>query len=210
MARKGKKKKKNNQRAKTKYNKTEFIDVFCQTCMICDMDDPKLCYGMLYKKNPKTFINKVFNNLIDINVIYQSMNQWIGTMSIEQFENTICRTGICFNGDQYASAMCKLQSDCYKAFKNQMGMESPALLHEADASNLIYFDNKTKRANAKSFKKKKKKKKKIRYVPTAYPTFFFRKDPEFEKFVRRIMYGDNDQQQDTNKELSAGNTGTSD
>ena len=141
MARKGKKNKK--RRKKNNYTKTEFCEVFCQTCLMCKKLNPLFCHSYLYKNESKSFVNKVFNNLIDIHSIYQASGRYPASMSVEQFQNVVCRTGICFNGDTYASASCDIIKDCYTSFMEQICPErvAGAIIHEADSAELIEFKN---------------------------------------------------------------------
>jgi len=212
MARKGKKNKKNKkkQRAKKNYNKKEFAEVFCQTCLICDGGKPTFCYSGLYQHEPKPFINKVFNNLVDIHAIYQSMGRPTKSMSIEQFQNVVCRTGICFNGDCYASATCEQLHICYKDFLKQMGVPNPGIIREIKLSGLIEFKNNKSSKRYISYSKKKKRKGKNRYVCTPYATFFSRDNADFQAEIKRILYGDIDSQQDKDQELSPTDTGAAD
>lgn len=211
MARKGKKRrqKQKAKRISRNYTKKEFSEVFCQTCLICS-DRCDFCYNSLYKHDPKPFIYRVFNNLIDIHATYQGMGKSIKSLSVEQFENVVCRSGICFDEDVYASASCDLTNECYKTFMTQVGVENPPLIHEANSNNLILFKAKKISTKYVTAYRKKKKKKKARQVYASYPTFFSRDNAEFQAAIKRILYGDNDIQQDTDKELSRGTPGTAD
>jgi hypothetical protein len=205
MARKGNKKKKakkNKQKVKKNYTQREFTEVFCQTCLICE-DKPIFCYRYLYKHEPKAFINKVFNHLVETHAIYQSMGKSIRMFSIEQFENTVCRTGICFNGDVYAPADCDQRETCYLEFMRQMGIEKPKIQREIMLTELIEFETPKRRFVA--FNKKKKKQK--RYVCKPYATFFSRDNEEFQAAIKRILYGDNYLEQNKDQELSSSDTG---
>jgi len=214
MGKRGKKQKqkKKNKKIKKNYNKKEFSEVFCQTCLICQNHSPDFCYTSLYKYDPKPFINKVFNNLIDIHAAYQAMGRSPRSMSIEQFQNVICRTGVCYEGDVFASASCDMTDWCYKEFMKQIGIENADIIHEANAAHLIDFkNNKTnKRAISLSAYRKKKKKRNNRYVCTPYATFFSKDNADFQAAIRRILYGDNDSEQDKDKELSASDPGAAD
>lgn len=213
MGKKGKKNKKKDKRIKRNYNKKEFTEVFCQTCLVCDHPSPTFCYNSLYKHDPKPFINKVFNNLIDIHAAYQAMGRSMKSMSVEQFQNVFCRTGICYvDCDVYASASCDLTNGCYKEFMQQLGIDNSAIMHESDASDLIKFENNktSKRYISYSKKKKRKGKGNKRYVCTPYATFFSRNDTDFQAEIRKILYGNNDIQQDKDQELPSSNTGAAD
>jgi hypothetical protein len=207
MARKGKKKKKNS-KVKKNYTKKEFCEVFCQTCLICENPSPILCYGTLYKLEPKQFVKSVFNNLVDVHEYYMATARSMRLMSIEQFQNVVCATGICFNGDTYSGMACDRKTACYKEFQTQLGLESTVgIVHEHGDTVLEFKNQKSKKSPLSYKKKKKKKKKKNRYVCESYPTFFCRQDEAFKATVRRILYGDNDNQQDSNSELSASAAG---
>ena len=212
MAKGKNKRKKKNKRLKKNYNQKEFVEVFCQTCLICQKDvKPLFCYNGLYRHEPKPFVNKVFNNLIDIHAIYQSLGSSMKAMSVEQFQNVVCRTGVCFDGDCYASASCDQRNTCYIDFMRQQGIHNPGLIMESNAGDLIEFKNNKPRKGYISYGKKKKKRKgNKRYVCTPYATFFSRDNADFQTEVRRILYGDNDKQQDTDKELPAVAAGTAD
>lgn len=214
MGKKGNKKRKNNKRPKKDYNKKEFCEVFCQTCLICRAPQPDFCYVSLYKHEAKPFINKVFNNLVEIHTIYQSMGSSTRAMSVEQFQNVVCRTGICFNGDGNASASCDRRDECYKEFMRQQGIPNPSIICEADKTDLIEFkNNRTNKRyisyNRKKDKKERKRKNK-RYVCASYPTFFARDNADFQAEIRKILYGDNDNQQNKDKELPASDSGAAD
>ena len=210
MGKRGKRKKqKKNRKVRKNYNKKEFSEVFCQTCLICQDHKPDFCYNSLYKYEPKSFINKVFNNLIDLHAAYQAMGRSMRSMSIEQFQNMVCRTGICYDGDVFASASCDMTQDCYKEFMKQLGIAHAGTIHEMDAANLISFKNNKTSKRYISYNKKKKKRNK-RYVCTPYATFFSSDNADFQAKIRRILYGDNDKQQDTDQELPASDPGAAD
>jgi len=210
MGKRSKRNKRKNKKVKKNYNKKEFCEVFCQTCLICTgRVDPSFCYSGLYKHEPKPFINKVFNNLIDIHAAYQAMGRSIKSVSIEQFQNIVCRTGICFNGDVFASAECNEVKDCYRRFTCQLGLTGNYIIHEKDLTNIIDFKNNKSNKRYISFNKKKKRRDK-RYVCKPYATFFSRDNLEFQEEIRKILYGDSDNKQDKDQELSASDPGEAD
>jgi len=132
------------------------------------------------------------------------------SMSIEQFANTVCRTGICHDGDMFESAACDLRKHCYKQFMAQLGVVNPGVIREKDKANLISFKNSKSTTKFITAYRKKKKKKKSRRVYASYPTFFSSNNANFQAAIKRILYGDNDIQQDTDKELSGGDSGAAD
>lgn len=210
MGKRGNKKKQKKRRLKKNYNKQEFREIYCQTCLICKHPDPSFCYSSMYKHEPKPFTYKVFNNLIDVNMIYQSQGRSLRSMSVEQFQNVVCRTGICFNGDAYASAGCDSVKTCYKEFMNQMGVVDAPFLHENAGALITFKNNKTKQTSMsykkKQRKKKRKQKAKARVVYVSYPTFFSSQNDQFQTAIRKILYGDSDNQQDKDQELSTNNS----
>lgn len=207
MARKGKNKKK--KRLNRNYTKKEFTSVFCSTCLICNKPNPKFCYSFLYKAIPKFFIKKVFNNLVDVCLVYHNSGRAMRTMSIEQFQNVVCKTGICYGGDAVTGSICKSLKDCYIKFMLQIGMFSSATTHEEDISNLVDFKNyKYRKSHKKHHKSYNKKKNNTRYVCKSYATFFSSNNKIFQENVRKILYGDNNIQQNKDKELPDGNSGT--
>jgi hypothetical protein len=211
MAKKGKNKKKQQKKRSNKnYNKSEFQTVFCQTCLICETNC-NFCYTDIYRVEPKRFINDVFNNLVDLHATYQAMGRSMKSLSIEQFQNMICKTGICYEGDPYASATCHNDTECYKAFMKQLGVTNPTILNEPSVDNLIEFKvKKYRKLYVASSRKGRKKKNKNRRVYTSYPTFFSSPNAEFQAEIQRIIYGDNNLEQDKDKELPTGTTGTAD
>jgi hypothetical protein len=55
--------------------------------------------------------------------------------------------------------------------------------------------------------KKKNKKKKHRVVYESYPTFFARDDEDFRNWIRKTLYGDTNNEQDSDKETDGGTEG---
>lgn len=209
MARKGnKKRRQSNKKSRKNYTKREFCEVFCQTCLICKDPGAEVCYSALYKYEPKRFINQVFSNLTEISSVFEAMGRSLKSMSIEQFAHVVCRTGICHSGNAEEGGRCDAAADCYKAFMNQMGIENSGIIHE-DEKNVISFRQTEGKNISSRTRKRKKNKEKSRYVCTAYPSFFSRNNDEFQAAIRKILYGDHNQQQDTDKELSSGDTGVS-
>ena len=199
----GKKKKgKRIKKIKKNYNKKEFYDVLCQNCQICPKPDPSFCYANLYKHEPKPFINKVFNNLREIRDAYRKQGKSMRSISIDQFKNIVCKTGICFNGDIEAGAICEADKQCYQAFRKQMGIENGGIVYEINKKNLITFKNNAPNKKYTAHNKRRKKRKKKRRVFAAYPSFFMSDNAEFQKDVKKILYGNHDSQQNQDKELS--------
>jgi len=212
MARKGKKKKGNkSKKIKKDFNKKEFCEIFCPNCGVCSNEQPNFCYSFLYKSFPKAFVNKVYNNLVDLHVAYNAMGRSMKVLSVEQFQNAVCRTGICHSGDVYASALCDRAETCYQELIKQMGVHRISLIHESDVSNLISFKNTKTNKSPLSYRKKNKKdkkKRKQRYVCAAYPTFFSSPNAKFQAIIRKIIYGDIDNQQDKDQAVPSCDSGT--
>jgi hypothetical protein len=199
MARKGKRKKNQSK----SYTKKEFKEVFCSACGMCQDADPAFCYEYLYKGEARRFVNGVFRNLTDLVAFMNSRCRALSSMSVEQFSSAVCQTGICYQGNVDAAATCSTIDKCYQDFRKQMGCKNSVVVHE-NQDQILDFGPKKKRQ-----KRHKKGKKKGKLVFQAYPSFFVSGDEEFRATVRRILYGDNDQQQDSNKGLSSGASGAS-
>lgn len=177
MARKGRNKKKK----KKIFSKKKFRNVFCPQCAICDnRAQPKFCFNILYKSNPDLFTTSVFPNLVALSEGLMLSGGSAQSISLERFFQIFCSTGIC------AGTTCLKQEVCYTIFQEQ-AVGKPDKL-------------------AKAKIKKRKKKARKRQVYTPYATFFCRNDEKFKAKVNEILYGDNDNKQDKDQELSAGST----
>jgi hypothetical protein len=202
MARKGKNKK-NRKVKRRRYNQKEFREVFCISCGMCHKNvNPVFCYVELYRLEPRRFVNFAYKNIVDVRRHFESTGKLLGSMSVEQFANIFCITGICHKGDFNKGLACPTREDCYKLFRSQMGVGSHMIIHDD-------LDSVKKPVNVggvrliNNRKKQRRKKRQHRYVAQAYPTFFSSQNEKFQKAIRTIIDGDNNIKQDKDKE-SAG------
>jgi len=187
------KKRKKKRKIKKNYNKKEFREVLCQHCGICKNPDPIFCYVNLYKHEPKAFVNKIFSNLLELHAIYRKRGKSVRSMSVDQFKNVVCKTGVCFNGDSEAAAICDAVKSCYREFMKQLGVKNGALIYEANKANLITFKNNTL-SHKRYISYNKRKNRRKRRVFEAYPSFFTSDDAKFQEQIKKILYGNNDSQ----------------
>ena len=200
MARKGKKKRNKKTRP---YNKKQFTEIFCVSCGLCDpKNDPSFCYIELYKHEPKEFVNAVWRNLQDVASYMRSLGRPYSSMSMEQFQNIFCITGICWNRDADEGLKCDNLKSCYEMFREQMGAAPGLLIHEN--RNIVRIPVvkgvSGKGGKVVSIYTSRRKRKGKRYIANAYPTFFSSKNPEFQEAVKKILYGNNNLEQDKDKE----------
>lgn len=86
---------------KKRYSKIEFISNVCvDKCFICSDHglNPTFCYGQLYKKNPKEFIDAVLENYMDNWQDLISLQQSSYTSDedmLELFRKVVCSTYVC-------------------------------------------------------------------------------------------------------------------
>jgi len=207
MARKGKNKKKKRQAKSRPYNKKQFVEIFCLSCGLCDpKKDPSFCYIELFKHEPQEFINTVWENLQDISSYMRSMGRPYRSLSIEQFRNIFCITGICTNGNADKGIACEKVRNCYEMFRSQMGAFPGAVIHESPHTlrQPVKTGKKMTKAQRRAANKKRR-----RVVVQAYPSFFISKDVKFQETVKKILHGDNDIKQDKDQESAGHSKGSS-
>jgi hypothetical protein len=198
----GKKKKKKNKKSRP-YNKKQFVEIFCQSCKLCDVGkDPSFCYIELYKHEPKKFVKFVWENLRDISSYMRTMGKPYSSMSIEQFQNIFCITGLCTNGNSEEGLACERVRDCYEMFRAQMGALSGVTIHQ-NVNTVRPAIKKGKQSKAQRRRNQKR-----RYVCSAYPTVIISKDPKFQETVKKILYGDNDNKQDKDQKSTSSSEGS--
>lgn len=215
MARKGK-----NKNAKTtrKYNQKQFREVFCSSCAMCRKNaNPAFCYAELYRHEPKQFVNHVAVNLMAVRQSYDAGGRLISSISLEQFANMFCITGICHNGSSVKGLECPSKEDCYRLFRSQLGVSGGAIIHDNPAdvvaatntgSGLLAYDNRVAKINAR--RKRRLKKMRSRLVVQAYPTFFSSQNEKFQETIKAILNGDNDIEQDKGEESAGLHEGKAD
>lgn len=161
------KKKNKKKRAKRKYkifNKTQFVDIICNNCLLCGhKPDPSFCYGKIYKKGPKVFINEIYTKLLGYGLWLKNEPDVTidNSFIMDDFKRIFCRSGICDIDE--TEIECQNILVCYASFRHQF--------HDADKRN----------------KKKKKNKKNKSVVFRAYPTFFTSNDKQWKEQIKEIL-----------------------
>lgn len=181
--------KKKLRRRKLKYNKSEFIGIFCSKCMLCPRgSEPSFCFEQVYKKNPKLFVQVIFNHLLELTGwvfdSHQDFLKDVDDINTYIFKHAFCSSGIC--GKKYPNG-CEMQLGCLAAFKAQVSGEEKVKITTA-----VGVTGKKK--------KKLKRKHKQRYVAKPYPTFFC--NEPFKSEIEGLLNEDNDKQQDKAAESS--------
>ena len=197
MARKGKNKKKKSAKPR-QYNKKTFVEIFCKSCHLCNSKkNPSFCYVELYRHAPKEFVNSVWKNLSDVGRVYKTKSRPATSMSIEQFQNIFCVTGICDNGNMTSCMACDKLNLCYDMFRMQLGALplNGAKITE-NSGTVIPPAVKGKQKRYTAYQRKKRR----RVVYTAYPTFFSSQDETFKDWIRKTLDGDSNNEQDTGEE----------
>lgn len=189
------------------YNKKQFVEIFCESCGLCDKKkDPSFCYVELYRHSPKEFVDAVWRNLSDVDKVYKSSGRSPTTMSVEQFQNIFCVTGLCDNGNMDICMLCDRLDDCYELFRAQLGaLPLKGVKITQDTGTIIApaVTGKTKTKRYTAYQKKKRRK---RVVYTSYPTFYSRQDTEFQEFIKRTLYGNNNNEQNPGEEPAGEDT----
>jgi hypothetical protein len=170
-------KRKGRKKRKLKYSKTQFSEIICSGCNLCELLDPDFCYSK-YKADPKEFMNHTYGKL---------RNPAVTILPVKSIlAEAFCgKCGSLVPSDSKIIS-CKSHNKCYDAFNMQLqGIQS--------AYNL-QFERKSK---------KKKKKNKKKYVCVSYPTFFASESWASE--IRSIVDGDKNSEQDRSEESSRNN-----
>lgn len=189
-------KKSRRKRKKYKYTKTEFVDIICAQCGLCPKGtDPVFCYGDVYKDNPKKFIRVIFKNLMEVKRWLINVGHADPTFCPDEdieyiFRMGFCQSNYCKQKPPGNRNKCDYLAGCLTAFRKQIKNPTGQVLQ------LDEYRGRNKKKNRKY--KTKKKKQKARYVPQPYPTFFCNEG--MQKEVRRIVDGNNPEQQDKGKE----------
>ena len=144
MGKRSKNKKKGN------YSRTQFIDIICSQCGICEFPDPKFCYNDMYKEKQDTFLHNVYPNLTShhkenmTKYAYESLVDYSDDKLTELFVACICNSSEC---PAKSGEECDYIAGCIMVFKKQS----------------IYFRSGS--TESKGCKAKK-------FILEAYPTFF--------------------------------------
>lgn len=210
MARKGKNKNKK-KASRRRYNQKQFTEVFCTSCNICHKNaNPAFCYVELYRHEPKVFVSRVYNNLVDVRHYYESSGKIISGIGLEQFANMFCITGICHNGNSDKGLKCPAREDCYRLFRSQLGASGHILIHDnpSEVREAVSTGSRAKDYVIYNKKKNRRKKRSGRLVVQAYPTFFSSQNEKFQEAIKAILNGDNNIEQDKGEEPAGLHEGT--
>lgn len=142
--------KKSKNKRKSNYSRTQFIDIICSQCGICEFPDPMFCYNDLYKEKQDNFLHNVYPNLTRCHkdnmakYAYESIKDYSDGKLAELLVGCICNSSEC---PAKSGIECDYLTSCIAAFKKQ----------SVDFS---------------SRKMEGKGRKAGRFVLEAYPTFF--------------------------------------
>lgn len=167
--------KKRRKRKNRKYNKSQFIDIVCHHCGLCGKHpNPTFCYGEIYSKNPKVFMDRCYIRLVNVGSWSEDSTTLANFTSIQEFREIFCCSGVCDNkymicNNKYTT--CKDILICYDLFRRQIKKAS-----------ISYTSKKGK---------KRKKPKDSPYIFEAYPTFFLSSDREWKDEVEGILKNEN-------------------
>lgn len=209
MSKHGKRKNKNKNR---KFNQTQFVNVFCNGCLLCGQKPdhkPSFCYSELYRHEPNAFRDGPYKNLLQAAKFYFNTGKKLDDISVPMFKNLFCHTGICYNGSKTQGGTCTHHTDCYSMFRAQLGLATNKWVFDSQDSiePAVQGDNKK---GTKYSCMRKRKGKKSRYVAQAYPSSFSSDNQDFKDEIQRILYGDNSKQQDKDKESTKRDSGSAD
>lgn len=147
------------------YSKTEFISNICSQCKVCKAGtDPVFCYDETYAKDPKTFMNVIYRNLLEV-------KRWlvnIGESDLRPdediqytFQMSFCESNYCGCRPHITEEPCKFIAGCLSAFRNQAKSLKSTVIQLSD-----YRGRKEKiAAKTKTGNKK-------HYVHSPEPSFF--------------------------------------
>lgn len=164
---KGSKRRKKKRRRKL-YNKTEFVNIFCEKCGMCE-GDPTFCYSDIYKNQPHLFVTKVYKHLLEVKGWNELRHREGISMMLDagQFRYSFCTALEQMNACGIDTTNCDHLGTCYALFRAQIFGE--------------------KQNNRYKVKRKKKKQKKTKYIAKPYPTLIISKDEKWEKFVKDTL-----------------------
>lgn len=150
-------------RKQTKYNQTQFVNVVCTACAMCEPGTkPTFCYKGQYIKNPKRFMEKCYPKLYQVDKYTQ-----LALMSDKKpsaFQAVFCKSNMC--GNNYgANGSCSSLFNCMFMFASQIEGKG------------------TKYTTVKRRKKKDKKK----FVCQPYPTFFCNDNEVWQEKIRSVL-----------------------
>jgi len=174
----GKKRRKKNRKDKDKYNKKQFIDIYCHNCGLCSINppDPIFCYEELYNSDPNKFLVSCFAGLLRTAREMEDSGCSGKDITMKQFHDIFC---VPFCEEE----TCSFVSDCYHVFKDQ-----------------IKGTIKSKVSIRKN--RKKKKKKRGQYICQPYPTMFTNDNKEWQIKIENILSNGNNNREQNKVEKS--------
>lgn len=188
-------KKNKNLRRTFDYTQAQFVHNVCKKCGICHSEaDRTFCYDTMYMDDPKLFISKTFNRLLEISKWKQGeylsgMPESIPDMNFEHALNyAFCN--FCKDKVKGKSDRCEAMIGCLFEFRRQV-------LPPFDNSvfnRAIKKDIKCVGFLNTSSKNSKIKKKEARIVVPAKPTFFC--NDRLKEELKELLNGDDPQKQD--------------
>jgi len=165
-------KKKKGRKGRSKYNKKQFIDIYCLNCELCSTypPEPIFCYEELYKTDPSKFLETCFIGLMREARKMKESNTSGRDITIKKFRELFCES-FCEKED------CGLIVDCFNLFKDQI-------------------DGMNKKSRMRQNKKKKQKQRK-QYICQPYPTMFTNDNEDWKIRIENILSnGNNYREQD--------------
>lgn len=145
-----------------KYNQTQFINVVCTACAICEpASKPTFC-KVQYEKNPKRFMEKCYPRLYDLDTY--SQKALLSDKRPSAFQDIFCRSNMC--GNNYGN-----RGSCSHLFK---------CMSDFTAQTTGKKVTTVKRRKGRKDKSKK-------YVCQPYPTFFSNDNQIWQKKIRSVL-----------------------
>ena len=160
------------------YNKTEFQNILCSNCSVCDdySISPEWCYA-LYKLDPEEFLQKCYSKLVKLSSWSMGSSGLENkNLELQMFRSLFCKADLCrtlwTNGEAPGGDNCLNTQDCLKQF---LGQISP--------SGTGFIPNSV--ARPKTGKRNKRKKEK--YICQPYPTFFISGRTGWEEEIHTLL-----------------------
>jgi len=179
----GKKKHSKNKKSKSRYNKKQFVDIYCHNCGLCTNypPDPMFCYEELYKTSPDKFLGSCFVGLLRMKREIENSGYSGKDITMSQFHDIFC-ISFC------EKESCEFIADCFRSFKSQINGRVKSKIS-------IRKDRK---------KKKNKKNKKNQYICQPYPTIFTSDNKAWQIKIENILSDGNNNRKQNKIEESAG------
>jgi len=182
-------KKKKKTRKKKFYNKKEFTNIFCSTCLLCT-GAPTTCYDEIYKTSPHTFIKEIFPAIMEVKAWNTKRGKGLN-FDPEQFRYSICNFLGPYCGAEEFRRNCEYLQGCWMSFKDQIKGEGGA-----EGLKYRFHSKKERRRYLKKIRKQQNKKKKEKYIVKPYATAFMSNNEAWKKVIKRMTSdGDNNRKQ---------------